>query len=625
MSVMLLKIAIPTVYSMFIGGAYGAAFRRKFGHSLMLAYCMQILLLLVSGMMLHNLLIGIGLGCALAAIGWGIGIRRSGKNAFDSLKISVDNLAVPAFLALALLIFIMNYGKQYFEADEFSHWGRFLKECYRLNQLYVTSPASMAHKDYVPAVTLFEYLWCRLSLAYSEANAYRGIQMLLAAVVLAVAERIPLRGRQVARIIQYAVSVVILMGIPLLFSAFRFYHTIYEDAIFGILMFYGLWIALQDSESMRYRSVSLSLALSVLMMSKMTAVPFVVLIWLFYIWNEQKLGRRFAAEWRWQMLPILLPCGIWLSYNWLVKQYVDLSGTQSYGGFTSKLILGVILHNGYVPWQEDVEHSYWKAILTQGLVGGASFVFVAAAVIAVLFLVYREIAVQERVSFLKETTYRGILVWLALSTTAYVLMMCILYDTSFSEYEARQLASYDRYMSSWLIMMVYLMAAFLLTELPKQNAALSLSMITLLSFLAVADNRWQLLSGIEHTELEIERYEGESRLINSVVAENESVLIVERGSNGLMASKLGYYCLPCVIGFTSPGPAVYDGDIWSTDMTLAELQTLIASYDYVYFIHVDQAFVEKYHEILPGIDTDTEGMLYRVDTESGLRLELINS
>lgn len=622
---MLLKIAIPTVYSMFIGGAYGAAFRRKFGHSLMLAYCMQILLLLVSGMMLHNLLIGIGLGCALAAIGWGIGIRRSGKNAFDSLKISVDNLAVPAFLALALLIFIMNYGKQYFEADEFSHWGRFLKECCRLNQLYVTSPASMAHKDYVPAVTLFEYLWCRLSLAYSEANAYRGIQMLLAAVVLTVAERIPLRGRQVARIIQYAVSVVILMGIPLLFSAFRFYHTIYEDAIFGILMFYGLWIALQDSESMRYRSVSLSLALSVLMMSKMTAVPFVVLIWLFYIWNEQKLGRRFAAEWRWQMLPILLPCGIWLSYNWLVKQYVDLSGTQSYGGFTSKLILGVILHNGYVPWQEDVEHSYWKAILTQGLVGGASFVFVAAAVIAVLFLVYREIAVQERVSFLKETTYRGILVWLALSTTAYVLMMCILYDTSFSEYEARQLASYDRYMSSWLIMMVYLMAAFLLTELPKQNAALSLSMITLLSFLAVADNRWQLLSGIEHTELEIERYEGESRLINSVVAENESVLIVERGSNGLMASKLGYYCLPCVIGFTSPGPAVYDGDIWSTDMTLAELQTLIASYDYVYFIHVDQAFVEKYHEILPGIDTDTEGMLYRVDTESGLRLELINS
>ena len=63
---MFLKIALPVGYSLFIGGAYGAAFRRKFGHSLMLAYCMQILLLLVSGMVFHNLLLGIGLGFALA-------------------------------------------------------------------------------------------------------------------------------------------------------------------------------------------------------------------------------------------------------------------------------------------------------------------------------------------------------------------------------------------------------------------------------------------------------------------------------------------------------------------------------------------------------------------------------
>lgn len=98
----------------------------------------------------------------------------------------------------------------------------------------------MAHKDYVPAVTLFEYLWCRLSLAYSEANAYRGIQMLLVAVVLSVAEKIRTCGKAIAGTLQYAFSVLVLMGIPLLFPAFRFYHTIYEDAIFGILIFYAL-------------------------------------------------------------------------------------------------------------------------------------------------------------------------------------------------------------------------------------------------------------------------------------------------------------------------------------------------------------------------------------------------
>lgn len=618
----LLKIVLPIIYSLFLGGAYGAAFRRKFGYSLMPAYCIQILLLLGSGMLFHNLLVGIVLACLLAIIGWGIGFRRDGRRTLLILRPSVDNLAVPAFLSLTLIVFAMNYGKQYFESDEFTHWGRFLKECCRLNQLYVTSPAQMAHKDYVPAVTLFEYLWCRLSLAYSEANAYRGIQMLLVAVVLSVAEKIRTCGKAIAGTLQYAFSVLVLMGIPLLFPAFRFYHTIYEDAIFGILIFYALWVALQDQESMRCRSVSLSIALSVLIMSKMTAAPFVLLIWLFYLWNEQKLGRRFRNHWTWQLLPMLGSAGIWLGYNQFVKRYVDMSGTQSYGGFTKELLTGVILHNGYVPWQKDVEYSYWKAIVSQGLVGGASFAFVAGAVMVVLIHVRNSGMKKEHAWCGNEETYRQMLVWMVFATTAYVLMMCILYDTSFSEYEARQLASYERYMSSWLIMMVYLLAVVLLTEGSGQRTTFAMTLITLLSFVVVADNRWQLLSGVEHTELEIERYEGETNLINSLVAEEESVLIIERGSNGIMTAKLGYYCLPRKIDFSSPGPAVYDGDIWSTDMTPDELQTLIRSHDYVYFIHVDQAFVQEYHEILPEIGTDTEGALYRVRRD-GSRIVLI--
>ncbi len=634
----LLKIALPAVFSLFIGGAYGTVFRKRFGHSLMLSYCLQILLLLVSGMLFRSLLIGIGIGCLLALIGWGYGFCKDGKKALDVLRPSMDNLAVPAFVILAVLIFGMNYGKQFFEGDEFSHWGRFLKESCRLNQLYVMSSAQMAHKDYVPAVTLFEYLWCKLSLAYSEANAYRGMQMLLVGVVLAVAEKVQTVGKHVIRLVQYVGAVLVLMGIPLLFSAFRFYHSIYEDAIFGILLFYGLWIALQDQESVRYRSFSLSLALSVVVMCKMTAAPFVILIWLLYIWNEQRMQRWFVVNWRWQVIPLMVSVGLWGIYNQFVKLFMDVSGMQSYGGLTTKLLMGVILHNGSVAWQNDVEISYWKAIFSQGLVGGAPFAFVAVVTIAVLVLISRreELRVEtgettdarERIAFMGKRTYHQMVIWLVVSTVAYVLMMCILYDTSFSEYEARQLASYDRYMSSWLIMMTYVTAATLLTmlQMEKQASTLPMTIIALLSFIVVSDNRWQLLSGIEHTELDIARYEGECNLIDSMVAENESVLIIERGSNGLMTTKVGYYCLPREIAFSSPGPAVYDGDIWSTDMTPDELTEMISSYDYVYFIYIDDGFVQKYHEVLPEIDANTEGKLYRVDCQDGnLNLRRVNS
>lgn len=58
----ILKILLPIIFSLYIGGAYAAAFKKKFGESLMMAYSLQILLLLFSGMVFHNLLVGIGLG-----------------------------------------------------------------------------------------------------------------------------------------------------------------------------------------------------------------------------------------------------------------------------------------------------------------------------------------------------------------------------------------------------------------------------------------------------------------------------------------------------------------------------------------------------------------------------------
>lgn len=58
----ILKILLPIGFSLYIGGAYAAAFKKRFGESLTMAYSLQILLLLLSGMAFHDLLVGIGLG-----------------------------------------------------------------------------------------------------------------------------------------------------------------------------------------------------------------------------------------------------------------------------------------------------------------------------------------------------------------------------------------------------------------------------------------------------------------------------------------------------------------------------------------------------------------------------------
>lgn len=475
----------------------------------------------------------------------------------------------------------------------------------------------MAHKDYVPAVTLFEYLWCKLSLAYSEANAYRGIQMLLVAIVLNLAERVKVSENKIRKLLQYLFAISVFMGIPVFFSAWPFYHSIYEDAIFGILMFYVSWVAMDIHNDEKYRAWTVAISLSILILSKMTAVPFVFLIWLLYLAVEKCEGRKFKKHYLRQLLTLVMPVVLWLVYNQFVKQYVNVGGTQSYSGFTPQLIWGVLTHNGTVAWQSDVERSYWEEIFTHGIIGEASYAFVVIAVLTALLLMTRYRWPSEN-SFERSGARRNrfFVFWLFLSTVAYTLMMCVLYDTAFSEYEARNLASFDRYMSSWAIVLLYWLMTYILTTKWKTAYVWQLSFFVFLSFITVVGNRETIMSGILHPEQEVAQYEGETRLINSNVAETESVLLIERGSNGDMSVKLGYYCIPRKVDYCSPGVEAFEGDVWSIDMSLQELHDLIQKYDYVYVVRVDDDFVQKYRKLFPEVTEQTEGELYRVNHQS---------
>lgn len=611
------KIIVPIIYSLFIGGAYGSVTKRRFGHSLMLTYCIQVILLLVSGMVFKNLIVGIIGGVFFSILGYVYGIWRDRSGFGLKLRELVWDRSVVVFVMLALIVFVMNYGKHYFKWDEFSHWGRFLKECYRTNQLYVMSPASMAHKDYVPAVTLFEYLWCKLSFAYSEANGYRGIQMLLVAIAIGVADEIKTEGKRAYQNLIYVVSVVVLMGLPLLFSTFIFYHSIYQDAIFGILIFYSVWIALHDGESVQYRSLSLMLSLFILIMCKMTAVPFVFLIWCFYLWNEQKIGRYFRKYYVWQLLPAVIPFGMWMIYNWFVSLYMSTEGTQSYSGFTLLGALKVLLHDGSVPYQSDVELSFWKAVFTKSVLGGASYAFVVG-VLLLLCIVSRQFSYDGDAPYLNHVTGKELFVWSIGATAAYTLMMCFLYDTAFSEYEARGLASFDRYMCTWLIALVYLAVSLMLVRYAGVSIIQQSALLITLSVVVISDNRELMISGFSGTDQEDKQCFGRSEFINSVVDEDKSILILDRGSDGNSATKVGYYCLPRKIDFSSPGPAAYDGDEWSTHMTSDELLEFVDAYDYVYVFHVDDDFVSLYGNVLPEIDEKTENVLFKVNQDGSL-------
>jgi hypothetical protein len=100
----------------------------------------------------------------------------------------LHNLLTPGFIAFCLLyifIFILNYGRQAVQWDEYMHWMPFVRDMLRVNDFY-TSPhntAFVVHGDYPPIIPLLETIWCKLSGGFQEGYLYNAMQILCFAMV----------------------------------------------------------------------------------------------------------------------------------------------------------------------------------------------------------------------------------------------------------------------------------------------------------------------------------------------------------------------------------------------------------------------------------------------------------
>ena len=183
----------PFLYAMILGSAWSIWFRKPFYSSLAPAFFLHILAVMISGMLFKRLSVGIFGAIVLAIVILVCCMVRKNKSLSPvDLKAygkEIWDNGGAVFAIFYVLCFILNANKSFIHWDEFSHWGPFLKESLRLDQLYCMSPMDFAHKDYVPAVTIFEAIWCRLGFRYTEPDAYRAIQVLMFSMFMPVFEK----------------------------------------------------------------------------------------------------------------------------------------------------------------------------------------------------------------------------------------------------------------------------------------------------------------------------------------------------------------------------------------------------------------------------------------------------
>ena len=114
---------------------------------------------IISGLIFQKLSIGLYFGIIVTFSACIICLHRRKQKFTKALVVESTDIFLKTgalvFIFAYLVLFYLNSGKWFTSWDEYSHWGAFLKESLRLDNFYCVSELNFAHKDYVPAFTMF--------------------------------------------------------------------------------------------------------------------------------------------------------------------------------------------------------------------------------------------------------------------------------------------------------------------------------------------------------------------------------------------------------------------------------------------------------------------------------------
>lgn len=604
---------IPLIYLTIIGCAWSVWFRRKFINSLAPAMFSTILMMMVTGMVLHRLTTGIYISLIFSVAALLYRKVMSGRNfrrTADDIGDYLSESGFYVFLLIYIAVFIGNYGKYFTSWDEFSHWGVFLKESIRLNDFYCTSSASMAHKDYVPAITVFEFLYCKLCMRYRESDAYCAIQILMFSMILPVFEQYYVDKRDLRKKVSFVFMFLFIVICPLLFKTndgFYFYHSIYQDYIMGIMIFYCILECYRTYDNVRYQTLLLTLALSVFVLSKMIAVAFYVLILLYYAMKKRFVdhvcGKKLTGT---AIAMIIVPMAFWIWYTRFSAIFVNGRGGQSYNGIHALTLLRDIMGKSAIPYYAVVRDNFWKAVISRDIMIRGSYALMIFIFSVLLIFVARQ-SEDNRKIYLTA-------IWIWITGLIYAVLMFALYLASFSEYEATRLASFERYMNSYVVAVLYIVIYIFYENADKRDSVvLNLAVIILTCDLMIQYpyQFGQMVCGIlGYDSTQSMAIRSQADYIKTATEEKASVYVISQGDDGNIVNQINYYCLPRNVAGSSLTFGRNGNDV--NGMSSAAYENTILQYKYLYVQNTDEEFDLFMTSVFQNAEVIKKGRLYQM-------------
>jgi len=442
-----------------ISSAFAFLLDAKFEQTVSVACFAIVLLMYVFGIVGHLLL-----GFKACLIVFGIALAYCIYCTKKNKGLWKQDIFTPGFFVFCFMYIVFLWGfRGYFISgnDEFSHWGRVVKDMFFLDSFGSHPRSTTGFKEYPPATALFQYFYSRIAGNFTESNICLSLQVLMFSMWLPIFRKINWKKKQ------YILPIFILiLLLPLVFFG-KYYTTIDVDATLGVLFGYIIFTYCSVKTMNKLCLVSLFAGTAVLTLTKPSGAGLAAIACaIITVDCIRKFKTRDNVERR-QSRRVWLPsfgmfCSLVVAkYSWNI--YLKITNSVHVWRMDEitlnamfELLKGNAPHYKYQVINTFVGY-FFRGAITNYFLGISYFQWLI--LFGILSLSF--IKTQKSKKLSTSSQFNIVALGLTAGAVVYAMILLILYIFIFGEYEAVRIASADRYLSTYLLGMAYVIVMLL--------------------------------------------------------------------------------------------------------------------------------------------------------------------
>lgn len=559
---------------------------------------------------------------------WSIYKKKDIKN----FKANYFSRGFYSFIVIYIAVFIYNLNSSLVVWDELSHWGEMVKEMFRLDRFYtVKESVLIVHKDYPPIMPLLELFFCHLQGGFKEVYLLRAVHLFNLSLFLPALE-FKFEFNKLKTIFKTLLTIACVGLIILLFDqqAGGLIGTIYVDYPLALLTAYLLsLIIFEDNQFSIFYIINLSIGCCFLIMTKQICLTLYAMVIFFFAINlllkninklrnlfKNKTGFIFITF----ILLIIIPLLMWKGWS----SYVDNMGVyQQFKISDLKIqeLLGVVKQTSGEIYQQAAARNFISAILRNGLMtSNVISLTYFQCIIIVFLLLYLIWLYGKNILDKKEIILSGIT--LGIGSVGYLFVMLVLYVFSFGPVEGPNLASFYRYIPTYIIvclsfilqLYIFINSKKEMEKEPKNNELKNLILVTTILILLQSPVYLLKLAPRVIKNHVNDVYINHANSISNKTDENSKIYIIAQNSDGAYQFYTSYYMSPRVVNvkfYNLPKDLEnYEEYFYS------EVNNYMLEYDYLYLAVIDEDFENNYNFLFNNEKIE-KGQLYKIENENG--------